>query len=270
MTDKDKRLKDYVLEAVNFLKQNLSDKGKIFVAFSGGKDSTVIAKLMEISELNYQLYYSFTGIDPPELVRFIRENYRECTFLHPKKSFWKDLESHIPPSSKIRWCCTSLKKEPSYKINLFHRVEGIRSEESSRRAKYKRVNHFEKLGITKYYPILEWKEWQVWEFIGDYSLEYCKLYDEGFGRIGCVICPFNSKGSKQLHCKKRWPKFFKKFEETIEILYQKRMKQGRIMNFPDSRGFCEAWYKDDSARWYKDENTKKPIWEEENLQAINI
>ena len=42
------------------------------------------------------------------------------------------------------------------------------------------------------------------------------------------------------------------------------------MNFSDSRGFCEAWYKDDSARWYKDENAKKPIWEEENLQDINI
>ena len=38
-------------------------------------------------------------------------------------------------------------------------------------------------------PIIDWTDAEVWEFIHRYNVPYCKLYDEGFKRLGCIGCP---------------------------------------------------------------------------------
>ena len=56
------------------------------VRFSGGKDSVVLYDLTVKSGVKFKAYYSATGIDPPEVVKFIRDNYLDVTFLRP---LWK-------------------------------------------------------------------------------------------------------------------------------------------------------------------------------------
>ena len=67
-------------------------------------------------------------------------------------------------------------------------------------------------------PIIEWDDSEVWEFIHEYNVPYCKLYDEGFKRLGCIGCPMSSKQTKELE---RWPvykrNYLKAFERMIEI-----------------------------------------------------
>lgn len=232
------------IEAIEFIQKNVPPG--ISVGFSGGKDSIVTAKLMELSEVSHFLEYSFTGLDAPEVVRFIRKNYPHCKFRRNKRTFWRDLAVNVPPSDRLRWCCTLLKK------TTMNQVQGIRAEEGSRRKKRNRINEY-KDRIT-YYPIFHWKEWQVWEFIKKYSLSYPILYDWGFNRIGCVVCPYHSEKTGKLHAmyRKRWPKFFKRFEKGIAELYYKRVAQGKQMAYPTPQAFCEAWYLDDASRWYKE------------------
>ena len=241
-------------ESLEFIGNNLSNKGEIFVAFSGGKDSITVDKLMAMSKVQYKLFYSFTGIDPPELVKFIRKNYPKCIFIKPRRTFWRELSVSLPPGN-IRWCCRLLKKEMSWKLPHRHRVFGIRKEESSARARYARISHFvnKQADYFWYLPIFHWKEWAIWDFIDKYNLPYPKLYDEGFGRIGCVICPFHSGKDGKLHSlyRKRWPKYFDLWEREIDKLYQKRVGQGKEMNYPTSKEFCDAWYKSSHAYWYK-------------------
>ena len=239
-------------EALDFIRETIGDE-TAFVGFSGGKDSIVTAELMRMSGVKYELYYSFTGIDAPEVVRFIRKNYPECKFLMPKRTFWRDLSVNVPPSDRIRWCCRTLKKEASWQLPHKKRVMGIRAEESSRRAKRGRVNHFEKIGHTHYYPIFYWKEWQIWDFIEERKLPYPILYDWGFNRIGCVICPYHSEKTGKLQAKyrKHWPKYFARWERGITELYAKRVSQGKKMFYPTAREFLDAWYLDDASRWYK-------------------
>jgi len=238
-------------EAILFIRSKIGTK-TAFVGFSGGKDSIVIANLIKKSGVKYQLYYSFTGIDPPEVVRFIRRNYPECIFLKPKKTFWRNLSVNVPPSNRLRWCCTALKKTPGINIPLEHRIMGIRSEESVKRGKYERVNFFEKLRHTHYYPILKWNEANVWDYIEKNNLEYPKLYDEGFDRIGCVVCPYHSEktGKKHEQYREKYPKFFDRFEKGITDLFYKRQKQGKIMYYETPKEFLNAWYLSNSARWY--------------------
>lgn len=42
-------------------------------------------------------------------------------------------------------------------------------------------------------PIIEWTDAEVWEFIKDYKVPYCDLYDQGFKRLGCIGCPMGKK-----------------------------------------------------------------------------
>jgi len=243
---------ELVQEAVDFINCNI-ENDVAFVGFSGGKDSIVVAKLMEMSNVKYELYYSFTGLDAPEVVRFIRKEYPECRFLLPRRTFWRDLAVHIPPSSRIRWCCRLLKEEPAWKLVHKKRIMGIRSEESVSRSKRNRINYYKKLNHTHYYPIFHWKEWQIWEFINKYSLNYPKLYDWGFNRIGCIICPYHSSKSGRLHqmYRNKWTKFFELFEKKIKELYYKRKNQGKQMYYSTPEEFLDAWYRDSCARWYK-------------------
>lgn len=123
-----------------------------------------------------------------------------------------------------RWCCDSLKKDPAKNIPLKHRVMGIRAEESVSRAKRPRISEYESgaaRGVITYKPIFYWPEWAVWEFIADRVLPYPMLYDEGFGRLGCVICPYilnNSPGAnKQKELSRmNWPALWGLFEKAIK------------------------------------------------------
>lgn len=45
-------------------------------------------------------------------------------------------------------------------------------------------------------PIIDWSTEDVWNYIKTNNLRYCSLYDEGFDRIGCVLCPMASKNQR--------------------------------------------------------------------------
>lgn len=55
-------------------------------------------------------------------------------------------------------------------------------------------------------PIIDWSDDDIWEFIEEYKVRYCSLYDEGFKRLGCIGCPL--AGAKaQMKEFERWPKY---------------------------------------------------------------
>lgn len=58
-------------EAIDFLREHEPPEG-YFVGFSGGKDSIVTLELCRMAGVKHQAFYSCTGIDAPEVVRFIR------------------------------------------------------------------------------------------------------------------------------------------------------------------------------------------------------
>lgn len=235
-------LEAVISDAVSFVQKNVPPKTA--VGFSGGKDSICTAKIMELSGVEHTLIYSFTGIDPPEIIRFIRKEYPHCQIYKNKRTFWKDLAVNAPPSDRLRWCCTLLKKTGE------DQVQGVRAEESSRRAKRDRINVWR--GRTMYYPIFYWKEWHIWDFIEKFDLKYPQLYDEGFKRIGCVVCPYHSEKTGKLHklYRDRWPWIFERFEREISKLYYKRVSQGKKMYYDTPQKFLQNWYLNDASRWY--------------------
>ena len=237
-------------EAVDWLRSN-SEGVHVLVCFSGGKDSIVTEHLVKLAGLSYSLNSTLTGIDPPEVTQFIRRNYPECSFVRPRLSFWHLLTTHNPPAGTGRgykWCCTKIKEAPAKSIPIDNGILGIRAEESPSRAKYGRKRLWREkndlisppTGEVQHYPVFHWKEWQIWEFIEKHNLPYPKLYDEGFDRIGCVICPNHHNRHKQY--RDRWPGHFKCFEKYVRIWWDKRIGQGREMWYETVEEFLKNWY----------------------------
>jgi len=238
-------VQDYRFEkTIKFIQTHEPSEG-YFLGFSGGKDSIVLYDLTQKSGVNFEAHYSNTGIDPPEIVKFIKRNYPEVVMHKPKRSFYRSIPINGFPTKWARWCCDTLKKNPTKDVPLKHRLLGIRAEESWRRKRKPQIEkHFGKQ--IAYYPILHWLEWEVWDHIETNNIPYPSLYDEGFHRIGCIICPFlcnlNSKNLK-MH-QERWPKQYKAFERAMAELYYNRewwrqMKKRYAMTFDE---FLNNWY----------------------------
>lgn len=209
-------------KAIAFLQEHEPEEG-YFLGFSGGKDSVLLKHLADLSGVKYQAYYSATGIDPPEVVKFIREHHPDVIFKYPNFKGHRSFFGMIPlkgyPTRLNRWCCDPLKKDPTKDIPLLHRLMGIRAEESAKRALRPPVDNLGNWTIYK--PIFSWLEWELWEHIEKYNLPYCSLYDEGFDRIGCVVCPFichGIRGKLKQHME-RWPKMYVAFEKSMKRLW---------------------------------------------------
>lgn len=216
-------LGDYIQESIDFLRQNEPDEG-YFVGFSGGKDSIVTLELCRIAGVRHRAFYSCTRIDPPEVMRFIKKEYPYVTWLYPEKSFYEYIQKKSPPLRHMRWCCDYLKKKPSSKIPLNHRIMGIRAEESFNRRNRPRIDKY--MGKkTLYKPIFLWPEWCIWDFIESQKLPYPALYDMGFSRIGCVVCPFmfgsgKATQAKQERSQAMWPGVWRAFEHAVRRWFE--------------------------------------------------
>jgi len=206
--------------ALEFIQKYEPEEG-YFLGFSGGKDSVVLYDLALKSGVKFQAYYSATGIDPPEVVKFIRDYYPNVIFKRPEESFFSLIPIKGYPGKWSRWCCDKLKKEPTKDVPLDHRLMGIRAEESNKRAKRPQINKYYRKQII-YKPIFYWLEWEIWDHIDKGHLPYCSLYNEGFNRLGCAVCPF--LGYRQMMIqKRRWPKIYTAFEKAMKKLFDNHL-----------------------------------------------
>lgn len=69
-------------------------------------------------------------------------------------------------------------------------------------------------------PIFQWTDKDVWYFLNEIvQVPHCELYDMGYTRIGCILCPMASKKSKLRdmkmfpHVKRGWIKAIKAIRE---------------------------------------------------------
>lgn len=216
-------------ESIEFMKEHEPEEGYV-VNFSGGKDSIVMYDLVKKGGIKIkEVAMAHTFIEPPELYQFIRKHYPEVKKYYPKMTLWQGIMKNGFPSPKARWCCNVLKKEP-LNITGKHDLLGLRSEESFGRSQRPRVNHYKKDKI-KYSPIFYWNEGDIWEYIEENGLAYPSLYDEGFSRIGCVICPMATQGRLMI-CKERWPYFFTKARQVMGDWIKKKEDAGVELRIP--------------------------------------
>lgn len=110
-----------------------------YLAFSGGKDSVVCKALMDMAGVKYDATYRVTSVDPPELVRFIKEKHPDVRREIPHDRDGKPItmwnlipKKLLPPTRVVRYCCAALKESGGDGRMI---VTGVRWAESTNRAK---------------------------------------------------------------------------------------------------------------------------------------
>lgn len=70
-------------------------------------------------------------------------------------------------------------------------------------------------------PIIDWTDEDVWEFIKEYEIPYCKLYDDGYVRLGCIGCPMGSVEHRNEEFK-RYPKYKQAYIRAFDRMIAER------------------------------------------------
>lgn len=112
------------IQSFESLTHHFANDGKdgYYLAFSGGKDSVVTKRLMDMAGVKYDAHYLLTSVDPPELVRFIKREHPDVAIDVPIYKIGNDAgkpitmwnlipKQRIPPSRIARYCCKWLKED---------------------------------------------------------------------------------------------------------------------------------------------------------------
>ena len=233
------------LEFALITSQRLYNK-PLYIAFSGGKDSVCLYGLAKklANKLNKQLNeiatfnYNITNLDPPELVNFVKREYKEVNLINPQKSIWKMIEEKsMPPTRLVRYCCENLKEVKVKDVVL---ITGVRWAESVKRKTNRGAIEYsikdnEKRKVLKtdnedsrreiencmqfnqiiVNPIIDWSNEDVWLFIQREKLKYCDLYNKGYKRLGCIGCPMGSVKQREKQFEDN-PKYKEQFIRTFD------------------------------------------------------
>lgn len=219
-----------------------------WLAFSGGKDSVVIKRLAQMAGVKFEAHYSVTSVDPPELVRFIKDVHPDVSFDIPRYkdgtaiTMWNLIpKMGMPPTRLARYCCRALKESAGAGRVT---ITGVRWAESASRKRnqylvrigdkktqtvYNDENDESRRAVEQCYrtkrtlvnPIIDWSDEDVWEFIKKQSVPYCILYDHGYKRLGCIGCPMNSHAERELES-------YPKFKQAYTCAFDRMLKGFKI------------------------------------------
>jgi len=205
-----------------------------YLAYSGGKDSDVLLHLARQSGVRFDAHHHLTTCDPPELVRHVKTQ-ADVTIERPAETMWQLIRRKgMPPRRNVRFCCEVL-KEGGGRARLV--LTGVRWGESNRRSQRRMVESCLRDRSKRYlHPIIDWSTDEIWRYIRGEKIPYCRLYDEGFSRLGCVLCPMATDVERQMQ---RWPALALAWERAIKATWDPAKPALRV--FADAEQYWQWW-----------------------------
>lgn len=91
---------------------------------------------------------------------------------------------------KRKACCAARKVEPLARGLQGKRawVTGLRAQQSPTRARLAARLPDEERGLTKFNPLHDWTEAEVWDYLRSRDVPYNALHDRSYPSIGCLPC----------------------------------------------------------------------------------
>lgn len=265
-------------DSIQFMRNAAGNMSKkLTCSYSGGKDSLVTLHLTEQAfgagsetEREYEIIFSDTGLEFQETVDNVKEIVeiygRPFKEISAGNVFWEEYKTYGPPSVDNRWCTQSCKLMPITTLIESNYLEdggcltfiGQRQYESKARARSQRIWKSPSVrGQIGAAPIQEWTAMHVWLYIFDKSLHYNPLYEKGFDRIGCWLCPAASLADF----------------ENLRLTHPEAMKMwdGKLIQSGREKGIenPEAWVKFGLWRYEKLPPLMQKIADEKGIKYKN-
>jgi len=169
--------------------------GRLVVANSLGKDSSVVWDLAKRVSPNIRGFIVTTRFKPPETKQFMVEEVARCPEL-------KVFQNDEPIPDKLYetdpdQCCDLLKVQPTRQaiseMDVACWVTGLRCTEGRTRTGFQEIEERDE-GLLKLNPILLWYEREIWQYLALYDVPVNPLYKLGYRSLGCSTCTKISVG----------------------------------------------------------------------------
>lgn len=173
-----------------------ADSESVRVAWTGGKDSTVVLFLWRTVVLHL-------GVGPVRAINLdTGVKFDEIISFRDRLALEWGVDVHVarpdveikgyPLAENAVTCCRDLKVEPLRKaiveIGTKYLLTGIRRDEHPDRAGRKPLEERLDPDHVMVNPILDWTETDIWAFHARFDLPFCELYDLGYRSLGCRPC----------------------------------------------------------------------------------
>ncbi len=241
LSEKIERAKEFIRKTVE------ANELPMAVSFSGGKDS--LATLFLLLDAGYRppIFFINTGLEFNETVEHVHEVAERLGLKLIEESagdvFWKAIDFFGPPARDFRWCCKTCKLGPTTRLIKEHFPGGVlsfigqRRYESEQRSKkgsiWKNPWVAEQVGAS---PIQNWTALHVWLYLfakyKEYGIKWNVMYERGFSRIGCWLCPAS---------------------DMAEFEFKKHDDRGKLMEkleaYAEKHGLGREWIEQGLWRW---------------------
>ena len=178
-------------------------------------------------------------------------------------SFWQSIDNFGPPTVEARWCCKVCKLgaitqviENNYENECLTFV-GQRKYESEIRANsehiWKNPSVGNQIAAT---PIQNWTALHVWLYLFWKKAKYNPLYEQGFDRIGCWLCPSASMAD------------FSRLSEIHPELSEKLEKY--LREYAARNGLPQEWVTYGFWRWQVLPKSIRMIAEKKGINLVPI
>lgn len=200
-------------KAVNFIQEQHAIYSKhnysFICAYSGGKDSIALLNITAkaLAPKDFYVIFGNTGMELSSTLKAVdraKQHWPDLRFVEAKCHLdpTETWDMFGPPASKIRWCCAVHKSVPTilklreltgdYNAKAVV-LDGVRAQESARRAKYGEVSigakNISQINVS---PILKWNTAEIYCYLLKENILFNDAYRIGLFRVGCMVCPMSS------------------------------------------------------------------------------
>ena len=148
----------------------------VFVLDTGRLHTETLALLERTQALNGITVQVFHP-EPAAVIRFIRTQGQDAIY---------------NTVSQRKQCCDIRKMEPLARALGGKKawITGLRREQSHARAEVPQVDtsEFATRGLTKFNPLADWTQGDVWHYVAVHRVDYNPLHDQFYPSIGCAPC----------------------------------------------------------------------------------
>ena len=201
---------------VSNLKRIEADHSPVAFACSFGAEDMVVLDAIAGNARRIEVFTLDTGRLPEEtqaLLETVRDKYPVAIRTYfPNAAAVQDWVEQNGPNAfyksvaQRQQCCHIRKVEPLKRALAAKKswITGLRREQSAARQVLEFETWDEGNGLTKFNPLLDWTNDDVWAYIKMHDVPYNALHDRGYPSVGCAPCTRAVKPGEDLRAGRWW------------------------------------------------------------------